>query len=205
MMKLYYSPGACSLASHIVLEETGAKYEAIKVSLKDKTTADGKDFNAINPKGYVPLVQLDNGDALTENTALLAYLGEQAAGAALMPAAGTTANFRVREWLGFISGELHKNCGPLFRPNTPEATIAFQRDILGRRLAYVDQALAGKSFLSGEQFTVADAYLFVIVNWFGRLQINLAQYPNLKAFHERVAKRPAVVRAMKDEGLLKAA
>jgi glutathione S-transferase len=204
-MKLYYSPGACSLASHIVLEEAGKPYQAIRVSLKDKTTADGADFNAINPKGYVPAVQTDSGEILTENTALLAYLGEQAAGSQLMPVPGSSANFRVREWLGFLSSELHKNCGPLFRPNTPEATIAFQREILGRRLAYTDKALAGKSFLTGEQFTVADAYLFVITSWFPRLQIDAAPYPNIKTFNERVAKRAAVVKAMTDEGLLKAA
>jgi glutathione S-transferase len=204
-MKLYYAPGACSLASHIVLEEAGTKYEAVSVSLKDKTTADGRDYNTINPKGYVPSVQLDNNELLTENTALLAYLGEQSPQAKLIAPAGTWDNYRVREWLGFISTELHKNCGPLFRPNIPEATVASTRELLGRRLAFADKALAGKSYLMGESFSVADAYLFVIVSWFPRIQVDIAPYPNLKAFSERAMKRPAVVRAMTDEGLLKAA
>jgi glutathione S-transferase len=204
-MKLYYAPGACSLAAHIVLEEAGSKYEAVQVSLKDKTTSDGRSYNSINPKGYVPCVQLDNGELLTENTALLAWLGEQAPHARLIAPAGTWDNYRVREWLGYISSELHKNCSPLFRPNTPEATVASTRELLARRLAFADQALAGKAHLMGEPFTVADAYLFVITSWFPRLKIDSAPYPNLKAFSERVARRPTVVRAMTDEGLLKGA
>jgi glutathione S-transferase len=205
LMKLYYSPGSSSLASHIVLEEAGIRYETVRVSLKDKRTADGADYNAINPKGYVPSVQLDNNELLTENTALLAYLGEQSPQARLIAPAGTWDNYRVREWLGYISIELHKNCSPLFRPSTPDATVAAAREALARRLAYADQALAGKVFLVGEHFSVADAYLFVVTTWLPRLQVDLTPYPNLKAFKERVAKRPAVIRAMTDEGLLKAA
>ncbi len=208
-MKLYYSPGSCSMASHIVLEEGGVPYSAVRVNLQNKTTESGADYNAINPKGYVPYVSLDSGpnagQALTENTALLAYLGEQSTKAKLMPAAGTIENYRVREWLGYISSELHKNCGPLFRPNTPEATVQFQREILAKRLAYLNTALAGKSYLTGEQFTPADAYLFVVLNWSGRLKIDLSAYPNLVAFQARVGARPAVQKVLHDEGLTKAA
>lgn len=204
-MKLYYSPGSCAMASHIVLEEGGIPYSTVRVNLADKTTEDGVDYNTINPKGYVPYVSLDNGQMIGENTALLAYLGEQATKAKLMPAAGSMENYRVREWLGYVSTELHKNCGPLFRPDTPEATVKFQREMLAKRLALVNSELAGKSYLTGEQFTPADAYLFVVLNWMGRLKVDLAAFPNLKAFHARVAARPAVQKVMKDEGLLKAA
>ena len=159
-MLLYYTPGACSLASHIALTEAGAKFGIVKVNLKDKTTETGKDFTAINPKGYV---------------------------------------------LGYISSELHKQFSPLFRPGTPEPTIQFQRDILSRRLAYVDQALQGKSYLTGEDFTVADSYLFTILNWTGRVQIDLTPWPNLRSFIERVKARPAVQSALGAEGLLKPA
>jgi len=204
-MKLFYSPGSCSMASHIVLEEIGAKYEAVSVNLKDKTTQDGKDYNAINPKGYVPAVQLDDGQLIGENTALLAYLGELAPGKGLMPAGGTLANFRVREWLGFVSTELHKNYSPLFRPGTPEATAQAQRETIAKRYAYVEKALAGKSFLTGEQFTPADAYLFVVASWSGIVKVDLEPYPNLRAFQARVAARATVQKVMKDEGLIKAA
>ncbi len=177
----------------------------MRVSLKDKRTADGGDYNSINPKGYVPSLQLDNNEVLTENTALLAYLGEQSPQSRLIAPAGTWDNYRVREWLGYISSELHKTCSPLFRPTTPEGTVIAMRELLARRLAYADQALAGKPYLMGEHFSVADAYLFVVTTWFPRLQLDLTPYPNLAAFNERVAKRPAVIRAMTDEGLLKAA
>ena len=204
-MKLYYSPGSCSLASHIVLEESGTRFETVRVNLKDKRTADGRDYNSINPKGYVPSLQLDNNELLTENTALLAYLGEQSPQSRLIAPAGTWDNYRVREWLGYISTELQKNLSPLVQPGASEATIAAARTLLARRLAFADQALAGKSYLVGDNFSVADAYLFVVTTWFPHLQIELTPYPHLKAFNERVAKRPAVIRAMTDEGLLKAA
>jgi glutathione S-transferase len=203
-MKLYYSPGSCSMASHIVLEEAGAAYTTVRVNLKDKTTETGADYHSVNPKGYVPCVVLDDGQLIGENTALLAYLGEHSGKARLMPA-GSMENFRVREWLGYISTELHKNCSPLFRPGTPEGTIQFQREMLGKRLAHVDHELQGRNYLTGEQFTPADAYLFVVLNWMGPLKIDLTAYPSLKAFHARVAARAAVQKVMRDEGLLKAA
>ena len=204
-MKLFYSPGSCSLASHIVLEESGLPYSLTRVNLKDKTTENGEDYNKINPKGYVPCVRLDNGELLGENTALLAYLGELKPASALMPAAGTMENYRAREWLGFISSEIHKNCSAFFRPGVPEATLQFQRELLSKRLTYLDAQLAGKSYLTGAKFTAPDAYLFVVLSWFGKVGIDLAAYPNVKAFQERVGVRAAVRKVMQDEGLLKAA
>lgn len=198
-VKLYFSPASGSLAARIVLTEAGLPCEFVRVSLKTRTTADGADYLAINPKGYVPCLQLDNGEIYTENTALLPYLGSLKPAAGLMPADGTTANYRVREWLGFISTELHKNCSPLFRRGAAEETVAFTRELLGRRLAYVDKALAGRAFLTGDGFTVADAYLYVVTTWFRTLNIDLAAYPNLQAFNQRVAARPAVQQALAEE------
>ena len=204
-MKLYYAPGACSMAAHIVLAESGLPYSITRVNLKDKTTETGEDYMKINPKCYVPCVRLDNGAMIGENTALLGYLGELRPTAGLMPQSGTIENYRVREWLGFVSSEMHKNCSPFFRPDTPEATLQAQREVLRKRLAYLETELAGKSYLTGEAFTSADAYLFVVLNWFGHVGIDLAAYPNVKAFHARVAARAAVQQVMKAEGLLKAA
>ena len=171
-MKLYYAPGACSLAPHIALQESGLPYELEKVDLRAKKTADGTDFNAINPKGYVPVLQLDNGEILTEGEALLAYIGELAPAARLIMPAGTMANYRVREWLAFIATELHKTFSPLFRPTTPEATRETQLEALRRRFGFVNDALTGKSFLTGEQFTVADAYLYTVLRWTAPMKID---------------------------------
>ncbi len=204
-MKLYYTPGACSMAAHIVLAESGLPYSLTRVNLKDKTTESGEDYNQINPKGYVPVVRLDNGAMIGENTALLAYLGELRPTTGLMPPTGTIENYRVREWLGFVSSEMHRNCSPFFRPNTPEATLQAQREVLHKRLAYLEGELAEKAHLTGQAFTAADAYLFVVLNWFGHVGIDLGPYPHVKAFHARVAARTAVQQVMKDEGLLKAA
>lgn len=198
-MKLYYSPGACSRASHIVLEESGIAYETVRVNLKDKRTADGRDFLTINPKGYVPALQLGDGEVLTENTALLPYLGELVASTRLMPPAGSFENYRVREWLGFINGELHKNCSPLFRPNIPEAVAQQARDNLNRRLTYTNEKLGAGPFLLGDQLTVADAYLFVVLGWLPRLKVDTGAWPNLNAFFERMKQRPAVQKVLRDE------
>lgn len=200
-MKLYFAPGACSLASHISLQESGLSYEGVSVNLRDKKTADGADYSAINPKGYVPALSLDDGTLLTEGPALLAYIGELAPARQLIPAPGTLANYRVREWLIYISTELHKNMSPLFRPTTPEATREFQLAAVKRRLGGANDALAGKTYLTGEQFTVADAYLFTVLSWHGRLNLDLAGWPHLKAFYERVKLRPAVQKVLQDEGL----
>jgi glutathione S-transferase len=200
-MKLYYAPGACSLAPHIALQESGLPYELEKVDLRAKKTADGTDFNAINPKGYVPVLQLDNGEILTEGEALLAYIGELAPAARLIMPAGTMANYRVREWLAFIATELHKTFSPLFRPTTPEATRETQLEALRRRFGFVNDALTGKSFLTGEQFTVADAYLYTVLRWTAPMKIDLSPWPQLTAFMTRVAARPAVQTALKAEGV----
>lgn len=198
-MKLFYAPGSCSMASHITLEESGIPYETTRVNLKEKKTADGQNYLAINPKGYVPCVQLEDGTVLTENTALLPYLGELNPDSGLMPTGGSRESYRVREWLAYINGEVHKNCSPLFSPVAADAIKSFHREVLGKRLPVVDKALNGVNFLVGERFTVADAYLFVILSWFPRLNLDLGPYPNLKAFFERVKARPAVQKVLADE------
>lgn len=206
-MKLYYTPGACSMASHILLEETGLPYECVRVDIRDpaRKTSSGDDYLSLNPKGYIPCLQLSSGEVLTENSALLPWIAEQDPKGQLMPAAGTMANYRVREWLGFLSSELHKSCSPLFRPTTPEATIQTSRETLAKRLAYLDSALGSKPYLTGDAFTPADAYLFVILGWFDGLKIDLAPYPNLVAFKQRVSERASVRKVMQDEGLTPAA
>ncbi len=162
-MKLYYSPGSGSMAAHIVLEESGVHYQAIRVNLKEKRTADGQDYSSINPKGYVPCVQLNSGQVICENAALLPFLGELNPAAHLLPPHGTMENYRVREWTTFVNVELHKNMSPLFRPTTPEAWAQNQREVLKRRYTYTNERLGAGPFLTGAQFTVADAYLFVVL------------------------------------------
>jgi glutathione S-transferase len=190
------------MASHIVLEESGVDYQAIRVNLKDKLTADGQDYNGINPKGYVPSVQLNSGQVICENAALLPFLGELNPAAHLLPPHGTMENYRVREWTAYVSTELHKNISPLFRPTTPEATAMAQREVLARRFGYIDKMLGSGPHLTGANFTVADAYLFVVLSWFGPLKLHLGDYPNLQAFFKRVLARPAVQKALTDEGIL---
>ncbi|MBM7062897.1 glutathione transferase GstA [Pseudomonas sp. UL073] len=202
-MKLYYSPGACSLSPHIVLSELGLPHDLVKVDLKAHQTADGADFYGINPKGYVPALQLDNGQVLTEGPAIVQYLADQKPDAGLLPAAGTLERARVQEWLNFIGTELHKGFSPLFRPDTPEEVKIAARTQLGKRFGYVDKALTGKDYLTGDQFSVADAYLYTIANWTFPMSIDLSPYANVGAFHKRVSARPAVQAAMKAEGLLK--
>lgn len=204
-MKLYYSPGSCSLAAHIMLEEAGLKYDIERVNTKEHVTETGADYLKINPKGYVPTLLTDGGELLTENSALLPWIAEQSKGAKLIPAAGTMENYRVREWLGFLSSELHKNFSPLFRANIGEDLVKFQLEVIARRLGTLNEALQGKSYLTGENFTPADAYLFVIVRWSPRVKVALDNFPNLQAFQARVAARPAAVKAMTAQGLIKAA
>lgn len=200
-MQLFYSPGACSLASHIVLQEIGLPYQAVRVNLKEKKTSDGADYTQINRKGYVPALKLDNGELLTEGPALLAYLGELQPHRQLIPMAGTLENYRVREWLIFVSTELHKNASPLFRPTTPDATREFQMEAVKKRLSYVNEALSERPFLTGQNFTVADAYLFTVLSWHERMKLDLAQWPALQSFYQRVLARPAVQAVMQEEGL----
>jgi glutathione S-transferase len=201
-MKLYYSPGACSLAPHIVLREAGLKFEIEKVDLAAKKTERGADYWAINPKGYVPTLQLDDGEVLTEVSAILQYVADQKPETKLLPALGGMARYRVLEWVGFISTEIHKGFGPLWKPNTPDAYKAIVVETLAKRLQFVESQL-GQQYLTGAQFTVADAYLFVVVSWANHVKVDLAPYAKLRGFLERVAARPAVQAAMKAEGLIK--
>ena len=204
-MKLYYAPGACSLSPHIVAHEAGVPLEIERVDNKAKKTASGADYWQINPKGMVPALQLDGGEILTEGPAIVQYIAEKAPQSKLMPAAGTNERYRVLEWLNFITSEIHKSFTPLFKPNTPEAYKPIAKENLAARFAYVDQQLAGKTYLLGDQFTVADAYLFTVLRWSSLQQIDLSRYPNITAYMGRVAERPKVKQALQAEGLLKAA
>ena len=201
-MKLYFSPGACSLAAHIALREAGLKPDLEKVDLAAKKTERGADYWSINPKGYVPALQLDDGEVLTEVSALLQYVADQKPATKLLPVPGTIERARVLEWIGFIASELHKGFGPLWKPNTPEAYKAIVIETLAKRLQYVESQL-GSQYLTGAQFTVADAYLFVIVSWAKYLKVDLTPYARLRALLDRIAARPAVREAMVAEGLIK--
>ena len=200
-MKLYYSPGASSLASHITLEETGLPYEAVRVDLGSKKTADGGDYLAINEKGYVPTLVLDNGGVLTENAVVLTYIADQDPGGTLAPAHGTFGRYRFAEWLHFIATEIHKGFTPLWNHKNPDEVKELARKTLARRFDYVDRRLASTPFLMEDDYTAADAYLFTIVGWSRVLKVDLAPWPSLGQFMTRVAARPATQRAMKAEGL----
>ncbi|MCA6215928.1 glutathione transferase GstA [Ideonella sp. B7] len=200
-MKLYYKPGACSLASHIALEEAGLPYQTEAVDLKTKVTASGQDYWQINPKGYVPALRLDSGELLTEGPAILQYVADQAPAAALAPAAGTVARYQLQAWLTFIGTELHRSCTAFFHPQAGDDWKAIARATLERRLSYVDGQLQGRSFLMGEDFTVADAYLFTVLSWMKPIGMDLSGWPQIVAFQTRVAARPAVQAALKAEGL----
>jgi len=202
-MKLYYSPGACSLSPHIVVSESGINVELEKVNLAEHKTASGQDYMTINPKGYVPALQLDDGTVLTEGPAIVQYLADQKPGSGLIPPAGAIDRYRVQEWLNFIGTELHKNFGALFNKATPAATKETSKANITRRLAYLNERLAGKQYLMGSNFTVADAYAFTIVNWTNFVGIDLKPYPNLAAYMARVAARPKVLETLKSEGLAK--
>ena len=201
-MKLYFSPGACSLAVRIALTEAGLPFAADKVDLRTHQLADGTDYYAINPKGYVPLLELADGTRLTEVPVLLQYVADRVPGT-LAPEYGSIDRYRVMEWLGFISTELHKQCGPLWNPGTPDATKDAVRAQLGRRLTQIARVLAAQPYLTGQAFGIADAYLFTILNWAPMLAVDLSPYPALAAFQARVAARPAVRRALVAEGLVK--
>ena len=203
MSKLYYSPGACSLSPHIVLREAGLPFDLVMVSTKTKKLADGSDYLAINPKGQVPLLELDDGQRLSEGPVIVQYLADQAPASGLMPAAGTMARYRALEWLNYITSELHKGFTPLFTPGTHEDTKSSARQKLNEKLAWVDAQLAGKTWLTGDSFTAADAYLFTVAGWGKFVGVDIAPLPNLSAFMARVAARPAVQQALKAEGLLK--
>ncbi|WP_342376064.1 glutathione transferase GstA [Myxococcus stipitatus] len=202
-MKLYYTPGACSLSPHIVLREAGLKFAVEKVDLRSKKTEAGVDFNTVNPKGYVPTLVLDNGAMLTEGPAIVQYLADQAPESKLAPANGTFERYQLQEMLNFISTELHKAFSPLFNPAFPDDGKRIFRDRIAQRLKTLDGLLEKSAYLMGEQFTVADAYLFTVLNWTRPMQIDLAPYPSVQAYHGRIAARPHVQAAMAAEGLTK--
>jgi glutathione S-transferase len=200
-MKLYFAPGACSLSPHIVLRETGTKFDLEQVNNQEKKTKSGKDYWSINPKGQVPTLELENGERLTEGPAIVQWIADQHPGAGLIPPAGTFERYRVIEWLNFITSELHKTFGPFFRPTTPEAYKEISRENLGKRFDWLDKQLAGRQYLMDSQFTVADAYLFTVLRWSPRVGIDLSKWPNVKAYVDRVASRKAVQEALRAEGL----
>lgn len=202
-MKLYYSPGACSLSPHIVVCEAGIPVDLEKVSLADHKTETGQDYMAINPKGYVPALRLDDGSVLTEGPAIVQYLADQRPTTGLAPTAGTIERYRLQEWLTFIGTELHKSFGTLFNPATPEEAKKTAKANITKRLSYLNDQLANRQFLLGNHFTVADAYAFTIVNWTNFVHIDLKPYPHLAAYVARVAARPKVHEALKAEGLAK--
>jgi glutathione S-transferase len=203
-MKLYYSPGACSLAPHIALNEAGLNYNAVKVDLRKHELADGTDYYAINPKGYVPLLELDDGQRVSEVGVILQYIADRKPGT-IAPAFGTMERYRVMEWLNFIATELHKQFGPLWYPDTPDATKDKQRATLAKRFDYIAKTLSTQPYLTGASFGIADAYLFTILNWTGMLKVDLAPWPSLQQFQARVAARPKVHATLVAEGLVKEA
>ena len=202
-MKLYYSPGACSLSPHIALHEAGLTFEAVMASTKTHQLADGTDYYTINPLGYVPLLELDDGSRLREGPAIVQYIADQVPAKNLAPANGTMDRYRVQEWLTFIGTELHKGFSPLFNAAVPADTKTIFKDKLASRLKWIDGQLAGKAYLMGDSFSVADPYLFTVSNWAKPMNVDLSALPNLLAFRERMAARPAVQAAMKAEGLMK--
>ena len=202
-MKLYYSPGACSLSPHIALQEAGLAYTPVLASTKSHKLQDGTDYYTINALGYVPVLELDNGERLREGPAIVQYIADQVPDKQLAPANGTLARYRLQEWLTFIGTELHKGFSPLFNPATPEDYKPLVRERLLQRLQWVDGQLAGKQYLMGDQFTVADGYLFTVTNWTQPTKLDISGLANLAAYRERVGARPGVQAAMKAEGLLK--
>jgi glutathione S-transferase len=201
-MKLYYSKGACSLAPHIALEEAGLPYDLVRVDLRDHKLADGTDYYTVNPKGYVPLLELDNGDRLSEVAVILQYIADRKPGT-LAPANGTIERYHLMEWLNYIATEIHKQYGPLWHSETPEATKETQRSKLANAFDFVVKTLAKQPYLTGESFGIADAYLFTVVNWSASLQIDLSPWPALQQFQARVAARPKVHQTLKDEHLVR--
>ncbi|HSA68318.1 MAG TPA: glutathione transferase GstA [Burkholderiales bacterium] len=204
-MKLYYAPGACSLSPHIVARELGIPVELKKVNTKDKTIEGGGDYWKVNGRGYVPALELDNGEILTEGPAIVQYLADQKPDAGLAPKSGTFERYRLQEWLNFLTSEVHKQFSPLFKPNTPDDYKKIARENIATRFDWLDKQLAGKEYLMGKQFTVADAYAFVLIGWSKFQGIDLARWPNLAAYHKRVGARAKVQEALQAEGLLKKA
>ena len=202
-MKLYFAPGACSLSPHIVAREAGIDLQLEKVDTKSHTFGSGGDFYSVNPKGYVPALEIKPGEVLTEGPAIVQYLGDQKPGSGIVPAAGTIERYRLQEMLGYINSEIHKSYSPLFNPNTKPEAAEERKQYLTKRYKYLDEKLAGKEYLVGNKFSAADAYLFTVTNWAQHVKLDLSQFANIQAFQKRVASRPAVQQAMKEEGLIK--
>ena len=202
-MKLYYSPGACSMAPHIVAREAGYKFDLEKVDIPSKKTAGGEDFWQINPKGYVPALKLDNGQVLTEVGVIIQYLADQKPESGLAPKAGTMERYHLMEAVNFAATEIHKQIGALFNPKMTPEMKEVQLGVIERRFNALEKALEGKQYVMGEKFSVADAYLFTVLNWTGMHKIDLGKWPNIKGFMARVAARPKVQETLKAEGLIK--
>jgi glutathione S-transferase len=202
-MELFYAPGACSLAPHIVSREAGLPLDLVKVDMGAKKTQTGEDYFAINGRGYVPAIRFDDGQVMTEVATLVQVLADRKPEAKLAPALGTPERYRLMEWLTFISSELHKGFAPLWYPKLPAETKTATLDKLTSRLSWLEKQIDGRSYLMGDQFTAADAYAFTILNWTGMLKVDLTPYPNIRAFMDRVAARPKVQEAMRAEGLLR--
>ena len=202
-MKLYFSPGACSLSPHIVLQEAGLPFEKVKTDTKTKVMENGGDFKQINPLGYVPVLELDDGTRITEGPAIVQYIADKVPGKNLAPANGTPERIKLQSWLNFITSELHKGFSPLFNPAMPDEAKKIFRERLATRFAHLDKHFAGNDYLMGKAFSVADPYLFTVSNWAPRVDVDLSSFGNVLAYRKRVAERPAVQAAMKAEGLLK--
>jgi glutathione S-transferase len=202
-MRLYFAPGACSLSPHIVLREAGYEFELEQVDNKAKKTKSGQDYLTINSKGQVPVLELDNGERITEVPAIVQYLADQKPASGLAPANGTMGRVRLQEWLNFTTSELHKTYGLFFRPTTPADFKVISKEHLHTRLNWLETQLAGKQYVIGDKFTIADAYLFTVLRWSPFASISLDKWPNIKAYVDRVAARPKVQEAMKAEGLIK--
>jgi len=204
-MKLYYSPGACSLSPHIALLEAGLPYELVKVDLRAKKLENGDDYLKVNPKGQVPALALDSGETVTEGPVIVQMIADQASASGLAPQRDSAERYKLLEWLNFITSELHKNFSPLFQPVFNDEVKGFFKDRLMGKFKYVDAQLAGRDYLLGKDFSVADGYLFTMLSWADRMQFDLSGLPNLTAYKARVAARPKVQEALTKEGLLKAA
>jgi glutathione S-transferase len=204
-MKLYYTPGACSLSPHIALLEAGLPYDLVKVDLRAKKLENGDDFLKVNPKGQVPVLALDSGELVTEGPVIIQMIADKAAGKNLAPARDSADRYKLLEWLNFITTELHKNFGPMFSPVLADEAKAFFKDRVMGKFKYVDSQLAGRDYVMGNQFTVADGYLFTMLSWADRMKFDLSDMPNLLAYKARIAARPKVQEALTKEGLMKAA
>jgi glutathione S-transferase len=204
-MKLYYSPGACSLSPHIALLEAGLPYDLVKVDLRAKKLENGDDYLKVNPKGQVPALALDNGELVTEGPVIVQMIADKASAKNLAPARDSAERYKLQEWLTYINSELHKNIGPMFSPVLSDDAKAFFKDRATGKFKYVDGQLAGKDYLMGKQFTVADGYMFTMLSWADRMKFDLSGLSNLKAYQARVGARPKVQEALTKEGLMKAA